>query len=411
MPKIEHIVGEGPELAESQRRVLWVPPERIILEDHTGADLDRAGLQQLLGWADRGEIAGTIMLNMDRLYRPEPGQEWRVFPIIERLEAAGPVVFVQDAIPADNPMSGLFRYLDSWRAGQERQSIRERTMRGRKAKVAAGGVGTGWGRWGGPYGQIGSKCGGNDYRLAERCADRGIGFQRLERDVLGVVNSVLKSDGALHAARRKAVEEAEAEATRLAPQRESLRREIDGFDKSRRALAYQHEVGALTDDELRSKLDGLKRRKAEAESALRDLGGIGAATVEVDSETAAMLDSLPAYPSWMGGFVSVPSRAIDALASVREVVGRCHAGGKVSDEDRDEMMVISDWLGLRVSVLNDGGLGVQMRLPAELQAASETVVSDTKETSSPLTTTSFSAGHRAAARRCLRGPFRRSCRL
>ena len=60
--------------------------EYVILEDWSGTDLQRPGLLRLFSLAEAGLIGVVIILNSDRLYRPEnEGDEWRIFPILQRV--------------------------------------------------------------------------------------------------------------------------------------------------------------------------------------------------------------------------------------------------------------------------------------------------------------------------------------
>ena len=140
-------------LAKATSLGWYVPADFQILEDWTGKDLSRPGLQRILELARTHSIAGLIVYTLDRLYRPEnPGDEWRVFELLQRIKDAGVVVeFVDSAFSnKDNPFSGFMMFLDSWRAGEERRKIIERTVRGKRAKAEQGRIpqGTGIGIFG-----------------------------------------------------------------------------------------------------------------------------------------------------------------------------------------------------------------------------------------------------------------------
>jgi site-specific DNA recombinase len=69
---------------------LTVSEEYVICEDWSGTDLERPGLLRLLYLAEAGLIEVVIILCSDRLYRPEiEGDEWRIFPILQRFIDAG----------------------------------------------------------------------------------------------------------------------------------------------------------------------------------------------------------------------------------------------------------------------------------------------------------------------------------
>lgn len=123
----------------------------IILEDWTGSDLDRKGLLRLLEWARSGEIGGVVFHSLDRVYRPEHGQEWRIFEVLQQFaDAQVEVRFVDSTVPTSGPLSGVVTFLDIWRAGRERDAIRERTMLGKAARLKEGRLpqGTGLGLYG-----------------------------------------------------------------------------------------------------------------------------------------------------------------------------------------------------------------------------------------------------------------------
>lgn len=139
-------------LAKAKSLGWHVPPEYLIKEDWTGKDLHRPGLTRVFELARTRAISGLIIFTLDRLYRPEnPGDEWRVFEVLQRLQDHEITVeWVNTSISKDNPFSGVMMFLDSWRAGEERRQIIERTMRGKKARLAEGKLpqGTGVGMYG-----------------------------------------------------------------------------------------------------------------------------------------------------------------------------------------------------------------------------------------------------------------------
>ncbi|APV43887.1 Site-specific DNA recombinase [Dehalogenimonas formicexedens] len=133
-----------------------VPEGYIITEDHSGKDLHRPGLKKALELARSRSITGIIFFTLDRLYRPDqPGDEWRVFEVLQRFQDQGvKVEWVDASISSrEGPFSGVMMYLDSWRAGEERRKIIERTVRGKKARASEGRMpqGTGKGIFGYDY--------------------------------------------------------------------------------------------------------------------------------------------------------------------------------------------------------------------------------------------------------------------
>jgi len=119
-----------------------VPEEYIILEDWSGTDLNRPGLLRLFNLAEAGLIRWAIIYGQDRLYRPEnDGDEWQIFLVLQRLQLAGvEVIWIEPTVSPQSPMAGLFTYLKSWKSGDERRVMLERTRRGRLAIANKGGL-------------------------------------------------------------------------------------------------------------------------------------------------------------------------------------------------------------------------------------------------------------------------------
>ncbi len=121
---------------------LTILEEYVILEDWSGTDLQRPGLQRLFYLAEAGLIEVGIILNSDRLYRPEDeGDEWRIFPILQRFMDAGvEVVWTDPAMPSQGPMAAVFTFMNSWKSGDERRTTLRRTRTGRLAIARKGGL-------------------------------------------------------------------------------------------------------------------------------------------------------------------------------------------------------------------------------------------------------------------------------
>ena len=119
-----------------------VPEEYIILVDESGTDLQRPGLLRLFNLAMAGLIEAVIILNFDRLYRPEyEGDEWRIFELLNRFETYGvEVISTDSSISSQGPMAGISTYLNSWKSGEERRAILRRTRTGRLAIARKGGL-------------------------------------------------------------------------------------------------------------------------------------------------------------------------------------------------------------------------------------------------------------------------------
>lgn len=80
----------------------------------------------------------VIIYTLDRLYRPrEEGEEWRMLELVDRFKKLGvSIEFVTGGIPTEGPFASMFSMFESWRAGEERRKLIERTQRGRKERIA-----------------------------------------------------------------------------------------------------------------------------------------------------------------------------------------------------------------------------------------------------------------------------------
>jgi site-specific DNA recombinase len=119
-----------------------IPDECTIQEDWSGTDLSRPGLQRLYRILEAGKVEGVIIHTLDRLYRPEhDGDEWHIFQVLQRIRDAGvEIIWTDSTVPSQGPMTAFFTFLNSWRSGQERRAILERTRRGRLAVAGNGGL-------------------------------------------------------------------------------------------------------------------------------------------------------------------------------------------------------------------------------------------------------------------------------
>ena len=137
-----------------EQRGIAVPEHAVIREDYTGSALDRPGLRQMIDLCRTGQFCYLFVYVLDRIFRPETESEaWRIFQILQEIQEAGvEVIWVRGGAPASGPFASVITFLDSLRAGQEREAIRERTMRGKRRTAELGRFPSGFGRYGGPYG-------------------------------------------------------------------------------------------------------------------------------------------------------------------------------------------------------------------------------------------------------------------
>ena len=137
-----------------QRRGIAVPEEAIIREDYSGSVLDRSGLNQVFGLCRTGRFRYVVIYVLDRIFRPNTEADaWCIFPVLREIESMDvEVIWVHGGPPTGGPFASVMTFLDSWRSGQEREAIRERTMRGKRRTAELGRYPSGFGRYGGPYG-------------------------------------------------------------------------------------------------------------------------------------------------------------------------------------------------------------------------------------------------------------------
>lgn len=116
-----------------------VPDEYIFLEDWSGADLDRPQLSKARNLIRQREIKALICYSTDRLAR----NPIHIAIVAEECQKRGiELMFITE--PLDNSPEGqLISYVKGYAAQIEREKIKERTMRGRKARAEKGMLPTG----------------------------------------------------------------------------------------------------------------------------------------------------------------------------------------------------------------------------------------------------------------------------
>ena len=195
-------------LALCKQRGIAVPVDAVILEDHTGAVLDRPGLRQVFDLCRTRRFCYLVVFVLDRIFRPETEADaWRIFPVLQELKEAGlEVIWVHGGPPTSGPFASVITFLDSWRSGQEREAIRERTMRGKRRTAELGRVPSGFGRYGGPYGTRWDKAkkqlvwlSESHRSLVRRVLDSCLGGMSINSILVGL-NDALKNDHGLPAA-------------------------------------------------------------------------------------------------------------------------------------------------------------------------------------------------------------------
>ena len=113
----------------------------VFRDDISGAThlSEREGGQALLEMVDFKQISDVIVWRLDRLSRPPEGEYSRLLTTIEHLARHG--VSVHDCESGEvrtDMMSIMIAFFKGLAASQEREAIRERTMRGIEEKAQAG---------------------------------------------------------------------------------------------------------------------------------------------------------------------------------------------------------------------------------------------------------------------------------
>jgi site-specific DNA recombinase len=120
-----HLRGQGVELAS----------ERIFCDDgHSGATLNRPGLDRLRDAVRAGEVTQVLVTDPDRLAR----NDVKLMVLLEELERAGCEVVFLDRPMGRDPQGQLLLQIRGAVAEHERTLIAERMRRGRQAKLRAG---------------------------------------------------------------------------------------------------------------------------------------------------------------------------------------------------------------------------------------------------------------------------------
>lgn len=114
----------------------------IIKDDITGESRleERNGGKELLKIIEKGKVNNVIVWRLDRLSRPPKNEASRLLTTIEHFARLG--VTVHDCDGGENdPMQlagGLLAFIKSYQASEERETIRKRTLKGKKERAKAG---------------------------------------------------------------------------------------------------------------------------------------------------------------------------------------------------------------------------------------------------------------------------------
>ena len=111
-----------------------VEKRHIIKEVYSGLTLDRPDLSRLRGWLSSGEIQAIIIYDGDRFSR----DGYDFVTLVRDCQKAN-VELLCVAEPIEHgPIGELLSYVRGWASRREADKIKERTSRGRKARIASG---------------------------------------------------------------------------------------------------------------------------------------------------------------------------------------------------------------------------------------------------------------------------------
>lgn len=118
--------------AEEQGYV--VQNDYVIKEVYSGLTLERPELERLRNWVSNKEVDGVVVYSTDRLSRDPV----HLLFLVEEIDKKGVKLhFVTE--PMDNSMEGqLLGFVRGWASKLEALKIRERTMRGKRARALSG---------------------------------------------------------------------------------------------------------------------------------------------------------------------------------------------------------------------------------------------------------------------------------
>lgn len=123
----------------AQERGYSVPQEYVLLEDASGAELDRSLLTKARELIKYGQAKALICYSTDRLAR----NPIHIAIVAEECQkAAAQLLFVTEPLDT-SPEGQLIAYVKGYAAQMEREKIKDRTIRGKRARALAGQLPTG----------------------------------------------------------------------------------------------------------------------------------------------------------------------------------------------------------------------------------------------------------------------------
>ena len=111
-----------------------VEEQYIIREVYSGLTLDRPDLTRLRTWLEAGEVDAVVIYDSDRFSR----DGYDFITLVRDCQKVG-VQLLCVAEPIEHgPIGELLGYVRGWASRREAEKIKERTSRGRKARIASG---------------------------------------------------------------------------------------------------------------------------------------------------------------------------------------------------------------------------------------------------------------------------------
>ena len=111
---------------------------QVVNDVHSGFDMDRPGLQEVLSLIKRGEADVLVTWDMFRLSRNQTHQAVILYQVIE--ECGADAEFTTTGKLDDSAMGKFMRQSIGFVAEVEREKIKERTQRGLKARATRGSI-------------------------------------------------------------------------------------------------------------------------------------------------------------------------------------------------------------------------------------------------------------------------------
>ena len=219
--------------------------------------------------------------------------------------------------------------------------------------------------------QAGARCRGRNTLFPEdkRCNDPRMALRGLEKRVLDALVETVGNPDLLRASVLGARAAWEVRFHAVAEQRQSIQNQLEELNRRRRQLSVQHEYGALTDDELRRRLLGIRQEQHDTERSLKNLDGDNLHPPTDARELISGPDNRePGRRS-----VREESWEID-LDLLQEQVNEIRLGAvldaailgasaRTDSEASGQLDELAEVFGLRVTIGFDRGLTVQFGVP------------------------------------------------